>query len=106
MSSRCVESVSSCVSSISSSAFQSLLEEHSAGFQDDEIALGFLEKSGEVVSLGCGVDEFVFASLGVENAAHRIELAEVESENNHACHVLLGLGSEIETDFGESASRV
>lgn len=30
----------------------------------------------------------MFASLDVENAAHGIELAEVESEYNHVCLVL------------------
>jgi hypothetical protein len=63
-----------------------------ARFHDDEIAFGFLEERGEVGAFGGGVDELVFSRFGVVNAAHGIELAEVESENDHQfCSLGLGL---------------
>ena len=47
----------------------------SAGFHDNEIDFVFLEDSGEVIPIGCGVEKRVFSSFGVEKAAHGIELA-------------------------------
>ena len=66
-----------------------------ASFHDDQIdfVLVLLEDGGEVVSIGSGIEERMFASFGVIKAAHGIEFAEVESENLHDYSALgLGLG--------------
>ncbi len=59
-----------------------------AGFHDDEIDLVVFEDSGEIVAVGCKVEENVFSGFGIEKAAHGIELAEVQSENFHDRFVL------------------
>ena len=52
----------------------------------------FLENSREVVSIRWGVEEGVFSSFCVEEAAHGIELTKVKSENFHfSCSMGLGL---------------
>ncbi|MFN9411341.1 MAG: hypothetical protein ACK57V_03050, partial [Pirellula sp.] len=53
----------------------------------------FLENSREVVSIRWGVEEGVFSSFCVEEAAHGIELTKVKSENFHFSSSM-GLGLE------------
>lgn len=60
-----------------------------AGFHDDEIAAVFFEDRGEIVAIGGGIEKGMFSRCCVEEAAHGIELAEVESENFHVDRVLV-----------------
>jgi hypothetical protein len=49
-----------------------------------------LEYGREIISIGCSIEKRVFSGFGVEEAAHGIELTEVESENFHT--LILGFG--------------
>ena len=77
-----------------------------ASFHHDQIDLAFLENCREIVSIGSRCEEFSFASFRVEKAAHRIELAEVESENSQGTCVLWVWGWNYEIDTTVSASPV
>lgn len=54
-----------------------------AGLRRDQIDLVLLEHRSQVASIGCRRQELVLTRMGVEKAAHRLELTQVESENFH-----------------------
>ena len=64
-----------------------------------------LEEGSEILSFGWSVMERMFTSICIEEAAHGIELTEVESENFHGL-VLWVWGWKIEPDVSASAARV
>ena len=64
----------------------------SASFHDNEIDFVFLENSREVVAIRCCVEEGVFSSFCVEEAAHGIELTKVKSESFYQLFHGFGVG--------------
>ena len=63
------------------------------GFHDDQVDIVLLEYRSEIISLGSSGKKLVFTSFRVEKAAHRLELAEIQSENFHVpCSLFLGFG--------------
>ena len=63
------------------------------GFHDDQVDFVLLEYRSEIISLGSSGKKLVFTSFRVEKAAHRLELAEIQSENFHVpCSLFLGFG--------------
>ncbi len=54
-----------------------------AGFHDDQVDRVVLEHSGQVAAGGGHQLKPGFLGIGVEKAAHRVELAQIDCENNH-----------------------
>ena len=54
-----------------------------ASLHDDKIGRIGLEDFHEIITIGSGIDELMFASFCVKVAAHGIEFTEVQSENFH-----------------------
>jgi hypothetical protein len=59
------------------------LDTMTAGLHNDQINFVCLKDGGEIIAIGGGEKERVLTCFAIEEAAHRIKSAWIQSENPH-----------------------